>query len=121
MKFICDVHISIRLSKRLNEEGFDCTHVNQLPSHWRTSDSEIALIADREDRILISKDSDFRNSCIVKGTPQKLIKVNLGNIPDQTLIDLLLRSIVQLEKLNERSRFLVEIDLNRMSQIDLDR
>ena len=83
MRFLCDVHISIRLCKRLVEEGYDCKHVNQLPGRWNNPDDAIALLADQEGRILISKDSDFSSSCVLKGTPRKLIKVNLGNIsPD---------------------------------------
>lgn len=92
MRFLCDVHIPIRLSKRLAEAGHDSTHVNRLPDRWHTSDQEIARIADTEDRILITKDSDFRDSCIVHRTPRKLIKVNLGNIPQDMLTKRLLEN-----------------------------
>ena len=120
MRFLCDVHISIRLSKRLVESGHDCNHVNRLPGRWHTSDQEIARIADQEDRILITKDSDFRDSCIVKGTPRKLIKVNLGNIPSSVLADLIVAHLMDIERLNERARFLIEVDVDRLSVIELE-
>jgi len=119
MRFICDVHISIKLSKQLAEAGHDCTHVNRLPGRWYTSDQDIARLADKEDRILITKDSDFRDSCIVQGTPRKLIKVNLGNIPHGVLRDLLLSNLVEIGRLNERERFLLEVDVDRLAVIDL--
>ena len=93
MRFLCDVHIPIRLSKQLSAAGYDSTHVNRLPARWHTSDQDIARLADQEDRILITKDSDFRDSAIVRGTPRKLIKVNLGNIPHQALSEMLLGNI----------------------------
>jgi len=119
MRFLCDVHISIQLCKRLSEAGHDCRHVNRLPERWHTSDQDIARFADQEDRILISKDSDFRGSCILQGTPRKLIKVNLGNIPHGVLSDLLFRNLHELARLNERPRFLVEVAIDRLSVIDL--
>ncbi|MBK9147116.1 MAG: DUF5615 family PIN-like protein [Flavobacteriales bacterium] len=119
MRFLCDVHISIQLSKRLADAGHDCQHVNRLPARWHTSDQDIARIADMEDRILITKDSDFRDSCIVKGTPRKLIKVNLGNIPHHVLASLLFDNLAEIARLNERPRFLVEVDINRLSVIEL--
>jgi predicted nuclease of predicted toxin-antitoxin system len=90
MRFLCDVHISIQLAKRLSEAGCDCVHVNRLPDRWHTKDQEVARIADIDDRILITKDSDFRDSHIVKGVPRKLIKVNLGNIPAVVLIEMII-------------------------------
>ncbi len=119
MRFLCDVHISIQLAKRLSEAGCDCVHVNRLPERWHTTDQVVARIADLEDRILITKDSDFRDSHIIKGIPRKLIKVNLGNIPSPTLIQMILDHLDEIERLNERDRFLVEVDIDRLSVLDI--
>lgn len=67
MRFLCDVHIPISLSKQLSNEGHDSVHVNSLPDRWHTSDQAIARIADHQDRILITKDADFRDSALVAG------------------------------------------------------
>lgn len=120
MRFLCDVHIPIRLSKRLAEAGYDSTHVNRLPARWHTPDQDIARIADKEDRILITKDSDFRDSCIVQRTPRKLIKVNLGNIAHDVLTKLLLENLPEIARLNQRKCFLIEVDADRLSVLDLE-
>ncbi len=121
MRFLCDVHISVQLSKRLSEAGHDCQHVNRLPDRWHTSDQDIARFADQEDRILITKDSDFRDSCIVKGTPRKLIKVNLGNIPRQVLAEMIVAHLPDIGLLNDRGPFLIELDIDRLSVLELGR
>jgi len=119
MRFLCNVHIPDSLSKQFAKAGHDSTHVNRLPSKWHTSDKDIAKLADEEDRILITKDSDFRDSCIVHGTPRKLIKVNLGNIPHAELAAILLDDPEHIARLNERPKFLLEVDKDRLSVIDL--
>jgi predicted nuclease of predicted toxin-antitoxin system len=119
MRFLCDVHIPRSLSKQLSKAGHDSMHVNRLPDRWHSKDREIARFADQEDRILISKDSDFRDSCIVQGTPRKLIKVNLGNIPYTLLTSLFLDNLDRIARLNERPRFLLEVDRGRLSVIDI--
>jgi predicted nuclease of predicted toxin-antitoxin system len=120
MRFLCDVHISLRVSKRLAEAGCDCMHVNQLPNRWHTSDADIARTADAEDRILISKNADFRGRCILQRSPRKLIKVNLGNIPTSVLITHLLDNLEHIAKLNALGRFLVEVDLDQVTVIHLE-
>ncbi len=119
MRFLCDVHIPIALSKLLAEAGHESKHVNQLAAKWNTSDKDIARLADQEDRILITKDADFRDSAIVLGTPRKLIKVNLGNIPHQELSAILLDHMQSIASLNVRPRFLLEVDKGRLSVIDI--
>jgi predicted nuclease of predicted toxin-antitoxin system len=42
MKFLCDVHISIRLSKSIEEMGFQSQHVNTILDKWLTKDEVIA-------------------------------------------------------------------------------
>jgi predicted nuclease of predicted toxin-antitoxin system len=119
MRFLCDVHIPIGLSKRLATAGHESVHVNQLPAKWHTPDKDIARLADEEDRILITKDADFRDSAVVQGTPRKLIKVNLGNIPHLELTAILLDNLERITRLNENPRFLLEVDKDRISVIDI--
>lgn len=51
-----------------------------------TPDKVVAEISMSQQRILITKDSDFFDSFIVKGEPYKLILVKLGNISKKELI-----------------------------------
>jgi predicted nuclease of predicted toxin-antitoxin system len=52
-----------------------------------TSDSIINRISISEQRILITKDSDFLDSFIIKNEPYKLIMVKLGNTSKKELIE----------------------------------
>lgn len=110
MKFICDVHISFKLVSRLKSLGYEALHVNELRNKWYSSDDEIRAYADLHDLILITKDYDFKNSYFVHRSPCKLIKIKLGNISNQQLIEIITDNLQAIEKLNGEDRFMVEID-----------
>lgn len=113
MKFLCDVHISIKLAKHLNNQGFECIHINTILDKWFTSDSTIAKYSDANNLILITKDFDFKNSFLVNKTPKKLIKINLGNISNTQLIEIFDRFISKIETIdNKQECFMIEIDNN---------
>jgi len=112
MKFLCDVHISYKVVNFLSKSGFETIHVNQILDRWNTKDKDICDFADSNDLIVITKDYDFRNSFFVKGSPKKLIKVNLGNISTTDLIESISQILNAIEKLSASSSFLVEIDKN---------
>lgn len=88
MKFLIDAQLPDRLVRRLAEAGHDAIHTLDLPSANRTRDDEIADRADAEDRVVVSKDSDFRDSHLLSGTPKKLLIVATGNIANQELLAL---------------------------------
>jgi len=73
----------------MNEAGHDPIHTLDLPEQNRTTDAEIARRADAEDRVVVSKDSDFRDSHLLNGTPARLLVVNTGNITNRDLLALL--------------------------------
>lgn len=73
----------------MNEAGHDAIHTLDLPEQNRTTDAEIARRADAEDRVVVSKDSDFRDSHLLNGTPARLLVVNTGNITNRDLLALL--------------------------------
>lgn len=61
--------------------------------------------------IVLTKDADFKNSFMVNRTPMKLIKINLGNISNQRLIQILSDNLEAIKLLNSSSkRFMIEID-----------
>jgi len=59
-----------------------------LPSRNLTTDYVITLKADEENRIVISKDSDFLDSFILSGKPVKLLLVKTGNLTNMELLRL---------------------------------
>jgi len=118
MKFLCDVHISIKLVKHLNTIGFECIHVNTILDKWFTSDRKIAEFSDANDFTLITKDFDFKNSFLVNKTPKKLIKINLGNISNESLIEIFDFNIHKINSINDAHNcFMLEINKNYLNLV----
>lgn len=88
MKFIVDAQLPKSLSDFLNAAGFDAIHTLELPEMNSTSDNIIATKANNEQRIVITKDADFLDSYLLYGTPEKLLLVKTGNIPNSELFKL---------------------------------
>lgn len=109
MNFLCDVHIPIKLAKFLQSKGYSAKHVNQLPAKWHTDDSEICEAADQNEYIVITKDEDFRASFLLKRTPRKLIRISLGNISNNALIELLSNHLELIEDINKNECFFLEL------------
>jgi len=59
--------------------------------------------------IVITKDYDFRDSFFLRNTPEKLIKINLGNISTSELIKSISDILDAIDRLNSNSSFLIEI------------
>lgn len=116
MKVLCDVHISFKIVKLLIKNGIDCTHVNNILDGYFTKDSNIIDFVDNENYILITKDKDFKNSFILSKTPKKLIKINLGNLPNDILESRLLILITEYNHLLEMDTFLIEINSDSFIQ-----
>lgn len=52
MKFLIDTQLPARLARQLNEAGHDAVHTSALPDGNRTSDTEIARVADEQELIV---------------------------------------------------------------------
>ena len=63
-------------------------HTSELPNGNATSDSEINRVADADDRVVVTKDRDFRDSHLLRGTPRHLLVVTTGNITNDNLLAL---------------------------------
>ena len=109
MKFLCDVHISFKVVNFLIQQGYEVIHVNNILSGYYTKDKAIMEYADQNDLILITKDSDFRNTFHLFGKPKKLIKISLGNIANSELISCLSLQIDAIKTLDQAPSFLIEL------------
>ncbi len=110
MQFLCDVHISLKLVSRLNSLGYSSMHVNQMPDKWHTTDKNICDFADTNNLVVITKDSDFKDSFFIRHSPRKLIKISLGNISNTRLISIFEENHHKISKLETSDTFLLEID-----------
>jgi len=88
LKWLVDAQLPMRLAVHLRQCGEDVIHTLEMPHGNRTADKEIATTADIEDRVVISKDSDFVDSLIIRRIPRKLLHVTTGNIANDKLVDL---------------------------------
>ena len=78
MKFLVDAQLPARLAKFLTGKGHDAIHSSDLPDGNRTPDSEIALRADEDGRVVVTKDRDFRDTHLLHRTPRRLLVVATG-------------------------------------------
>ena len=88
MKSLIDAQLPARLARLLVAAGHDAVHTSQLPDGNRTTDASLALTADAEERVLVTKDRDFRDSHLLRRTPTRLLVVTTGNISNQDLLTL---------------------------------
>ena len=109
MKVLVDAHLPKRLSEFLTAHDIESIHTLDLPRKNATPDSEIIRFADDENRIVISKDSDFLDNYILDGSPKKLLIVSTGNINNQNLIRLFEKNLETLKSLFEENS-VIEID-----------
>lgn len=88
MKYILDAHFPKSLARLIEHLGFDCVHTLDLPLRNKSTDEEIRLVAQREHRVVISKDDDFLRSHFERNLPPKLLRVRTGNMPKAKLLEL---------------------------------
>jgi predicted nuclease of predicted toxin-antitoxin system len=86
MKFLIDAQLPPSLKQLFISKGYDCIHTFDLESGNDTTDKIINKISIEEERTLITKDSDFYHSFIIKKEPFKLIFVKLGNTSKNDLL-----------------------------------
>jgi predicted nuclease of predicted toxin-antitoxin system len=112
MKSICDVHIPYKLVKFLNEQGIETVHVNSLPQGSLTKDNHIALFADENQMVVITKDEDFERLHFTKNRPKKLIRIVLGNVSTNDLIHLFEKHHATILDLYKLPQYYLQIGKN---------
>lgn len=93
MNFLLDAQLPRRLAFLLRERGHEAVHTLDLPRANKTSDHEINDLSVRELRVVVSKDSDFVDSLLLRGQPWKLLSVTTGNIHNRELEALVLGNL----------------------------
>jgi predicted nuclease of predicted toxin-antitoxin system len=109
MKFLVDAHLPRRLCVALAQHGHDATHTLDLAAKNATKDRAINQASFDEQRVVISKDTDFFYSHLLQGRPWKLLLVKTGNLSTRDLCALLERNLPAIENALQ-THTLVEID-----------
>jgi predicted nuclease of predicted toxin-antitoxin system len=116
MKFLVDAHLPRRLCVMLAQHGHDTAHTLDLPAGNATKDRIINHLSFDEQRVVVSKDTDFFYSHLLQGRPWKLLLVKTGNISTRDLRVLFERNLPLIEAAFQ-THTLVEIDRSAVNLI----
>lgn len=109
MKFIVDAQPPRRLARQLTAAGHDVLHTLDLTAQNFTDDEVLREIAERDGRVVVTKDSDFVDSHILRGQPPQLLLVTTGNITNDELASLFAANLAAMVAAFQGAVF-VEID-----------
>src|SRR4051794_32210922 len=96
MKFLIDAQLPRRLATELKQAGFQATHTLELPDGNRTTDQALTRLSIAEQSVLVTKDSDFVQSFLLKHEPWKLLLMPTGNINNDDLMNIFELNIGQI-------------------------
>ena len=85
MNFLVDAQLPRRMTAWLAAAGCNAIHTLDLPDANRTTDAQIHDVADREQRVVITKDADFVDAHLLQGRPPKMLLISTGNISNRDL------------------------------------
>jgi predicted nuclease of predicted toxin-antitoxin system len=114
MNFLVDAQLPRQLVTLLRQAGYDAIHTLDLPLGNRTTDTSINELSINEQRVVVTKDSDFVDSLVLRGQPWKLLLVSTGNIQNHELIPLFMANIDRIADGFETFDF---IEINRTNVI----
>jgi predicted nuclease of predicted toxin-antitoxin system len=116
MKFLIDAHLPPRLKKVLCEAGHDAIHSQDLPKKNASPDDLLNRISVDENRVIITKDSDFYYTHLLSRKPWKLVLVRTGNMRIGATLALFESKLPEIVKSLENCS-LVEITENQVVEI----
>ena len=88
MKLLFDQNLSPKLVTRLADLYPGSNHVYHVQKD-QVSDEELRDYARRERFVIVTKDSDFSDLCILLGFPPKVIWIRRGNCSTNTIESIL--------------------------------
>ncbi len=107
-KFIVDTQLPPLIAEFLKYKGFDAVHTSNYPDGVFMSDKEISKIAALENRIIITKDTDFLDIFILNKIQLKIILVETGNLINKELLKILSDNLAKIiDLLNNNDRLII--------------
>jgi predicted nuclease of predicted toxin-antitoxin system len=104
-----DAHLPPGLCDLLKAAGHDALHTRHLTEQNRTTDETLNALSIKEQRVIVTKDTDFYYSHLLNGRPWKLLLVRTGNIRTRDLKVLFERHLPAIMTALEQNS-LVELD-----------
>jgi len=99
VKLLFDHNLSPRLIRRLAELYPDSNHVYLL-GFDRADDQAVWELARREGYLIVTKDADFSDLCMLFGFPPKVIWIRRGNCKNKDIEAILRRHIDEIRALD---------------------
>ena len=95
MKLLFDENLSPVLPAALSDCYVECQHVRDIGLK-ASPDADVWEYAARNELVIVTKDSDFRQRSFLHGHPPKVIWIGLGNCSTRMVEDLLRRRITEV-------------------------
>ncbi|MCX8491371.1 MAG: DUF5615 family PIN-like protein [Cyclobacteriaceae bacterium] len=107
LRFIVDTQLPPLLADYFISKGQDSIHTTFFKDGHLLQDAEISSIATAENRIIVTKDSDFLERYVLHGAPPKVLLLQFGNIKNVDLINLFEKGFSKILNLFEQESNLV--------------
>jgi len=98
LKLLLDQNISRRILPSLSTHFPSSSHV-ALENLDTASDEEIWQFAKKNNFIIVTKDSDFEELSIIRGTPPQIIWIKVGNSNNKIISNILASNKNEIERL----------------------
>lgn len=108
MKLLVDNQLPVTLAEYLRKRGHDCQHVLDIGLDT-AADIDICRHAEREDRVIISKDEDFLYLASRPGATARFLWVRLGNCRTSALLAAFERFWPQIESALKAEDRIIEL------------
>lgn len=108
--FLVDTQLPPLLSELLNERGFDSKHTaTDFPNGQFLGDRSIMDIAIEENRVVVTKDKDFKNNYLLQGAPPKVLFIQLGNSSNRELLNYFRKNLARIESLLDDGHYFITL------------
>ncbi len=114
MRWLLDAQLPRRIAYLLRSEGHDALHTLDLASGNASPDALLTSLADREGRVVVTKDADFVDGFWIQGAPRRLLLISTGNIRNDAPEGLLKVHLAALEDAFDAARF---VELTRTALV----
>lgn len=115
LKFIIDTQLPYTLVRKLKTLGADAIHTTYFSDGHLLDDIRIIEIAIEQERIVITKDSDFQDNFLLKGTPPKILLLKLGNISNKDLFKVIESVYTMVEQLFKDGNGMIVLSKNNIT------
>ena len=112
LRFLIDTQLPPKLRFIFEGFGGDAIHTTHFPEGHLLDDSTIIELAIQENRIIVTKDSDFQDNFLLKGSPPKVLLIKLGNISNKNLFIVIETHYSSIERLFEEGNGMVVLNPN---------